>query len=213
MASTTEHILELHRLALQSSILVPFAEEHKYEQREDRSVICSQCGKEFQGHNAVHYHRHMRQHAGELPAQCSTCGQRFRDQFNVQMHERAQHTREQSFACPHCDKRFSHPSDHKRHLSVHLPAAERKSYECTECKRTFRLKNQLNRHLETHRPTTESTAWTCDRCSKSFASATRWGRHMRESHGIRRASSKGQITTSKPCVVPDKAWTDSHAQA
>ena len=81
--------------------------------------------------------------------------------------------------CSEGKKNFSHPSDFKRHISVHT--GER-PYPCIECGKTFKRKYNLNVHKRTH---TGERPYECIECGKTFQCKCHLTVHKRTHTGER----------------------------
>uniref|UniRef100_A0A1B8XZW0 C2H2-type domain-containing protein n=1 Tax=Xenopus tropicalis TaxID=8364 RepID=A0A1B8XZW0_XENTR len=178
---------------------------HKKDLAEEKTFICTQCGKNFSTkhnfhiHQLVHtgekpftctecsksfsqksvLHRHRRIHTQEKPFTCTECGARFSQKSMLHRHQTV-HTGAKPFTCTECGKNFSYKSNLLSHQKVHLG---QKPFTCTECGKDFSLKSTLNRHQKVH---TGEKPFPCPECGKSFSQKSHLLNHEKFHRGEKR---------------------------
>ncbi|XP_030002816.1 zinc finger protein 454-like isoform X2 [Sphaeramia orbicularis] len=82
-------------------------------------------------------------------------------------------TKERSFPCSCCGKRFSKKGNLSRHMRYHTGE---KPFTCSVCTKSFHVKEHLNRHMRVH---TGEKPFTCNICGKCSAAKGDLTKHMR----------------------------------
>ena len=97
---------------------------------------------------------------------CDTCGATRPFLSSLKAHMLS-HTKEKTFGCNLCSKKFRHPHSVLGHIKkVH--EAE-KPHACSYCDEKFRLPTQLKSHIKSHDPDyKKGLIWPCDECGRSF---------------------------------------------
>nr|XP_033816824.1 zinc finger protein 436-like [Geotrypetes seraphini]XP_033816825.1 zinc finger protein 436-like [Geotrypetes seraphini] len=107
---------------------------------------------------------------------------------------RQQHRR--FYECESCSRRFSDPSNLRRHRHIHTGW---RPYPCETCGATFRQKSQLDRHRFVH---TGERPFQCAFCPKGFRDSTELRVHYRVHTGERPYScAECQQTFSRICYL------------
>ncbi|XP_030053566.1 zinc finger protein 160 isoform X2 [Microcaecilia unicolor] len=107
---------------------------------------------------------------------------------------REQHRR--FYECESCGRRFSDPSNLRRHRHIHTG---RRPYPCETCGATFRQKSQLERHRFVH---TGERPFQCAFCPKGFRDSTELRVHYRVHTGERPYNcAECQQTFSRICYL------------
>ncbi|KAJ3592980.1 hypothetical protein NHX12_005318 [Muraenolepis orangiensis] len=178
--------LRLHRLHYCSSRL----------NEKSPKVQCSVCSKWLA--NSGSLRNHMKLHTGEKPHMCQHCGQAFRQKVcrlnesehdgerdcfvitpetkegNLQDHLRI-HSGEKPFPCSHCECRFSHKRELRRHMLSHTGEV----YLCSYCGKALRDPHTLRAHERLH---SGERPHRCQICGKGYILATKLRRHMVSAH-------------------------------
>ncbi|XP_069606533.1 oocyte zinc finger protein XlCOF22-like [Ranitomeya imitator] len=102
--------------------------------------------------------KHCRDNTRNKTYSCSICEKRFYKESDLVIHQK-NHTREKLFICSNCGKNFTQKSDiGKCHTGE-------KPFSCSECEKTFHLKSN---QVET-RSLTKKKPFSCSECGKCFA--------------------------------------------
>ncbi|KAM9852383.1 uncharacterized protein ACBR49_005463 [Aulostomus maculatus] len=91
-------------------------------------------------------------------------------------HHNMEESKEKSYSCSVCEKRFNNCSHLAAHIRTHT--GER-PYRCEICRKSFITTSALNRHKTIH---TEGKHFICNYCGKSFKWMESLGRHIRIVH-------------------------------
>jgi len=138
---------------------------------------CESCNKIFSSSQTLT--NHMKLHTKELEFRCDICGKYYVSRSvlgnHIKTHDSAYKI--PRFNCNHCDKKFTHPSNLKRHIrTAHFELSDKKTYVCQECGKSFRDPSARKHHLKTHM---EVRPFPCSMCSKSFGSKSQIDNHLR----------------------------------
>ncbi|XP_029440296.1 zinc finger protein 497-like, partial [Rhinatrema bivittatum] len=107
-----------------------------------------------------------------------------------------QHHHRRHYECEACGRRFSDPSNLRRHRHIHTG---RRPYPCETCGATFRQKSQLERHRLVH---TGERPFQCAFCPKGFRDSTELRVHYRVHTGERPyRCAECQRTFSRVCYL------------
>lgn len=85
--------------------------------------------------------------------------------------KRGQADREKTFACPHCDRKFSRRSHLERHQSIHTA---RKPFTCPDCSKTFSRADNLTQHRTPHCKRRRRAAYTSLRAADADTLLEPW---------------------------------------
>uniref|UniRef100_A0A670ZWJ6 C2H2-type domain-containing protein n=1 Tax=Pseudonaja textilis TaxID=8673 RepID=A0A670ZWJ6_PSETE len=174
---------------------------------EEKSFLCSDCGKAFAWRKNLASHQRLHAEGGH-PFSCAECGQGFSDKRHLTAHLRG-HMGLLPYACPHCEHSFAHRAGlaahqcgghtgkrpfacnecgrcfaHKRHLQRHCRnqhSAER-SYTCAQCGRAFSTRASLLAHIKSH---TGQRPFACPLCGRAFSRKSHLARHEAVHTGLR----------------------------
>ena len=139
--------------------------------------FCEICNKVFSSSQT--YSNHMKLHSKELEYKCEVCGKCFvsRSVLGNHMKTHDESNKIPRFKCAHCDKKFNHPSNLKRHIrTAHFELSDKKLYECQDCGKTFKDPSARKHHMKVHLAV---KPYPCTMCEKSFASNSQLESHIR----------------------------------
>jgi len=151
-------------------------EKHK-KGHKNMTHVCSTCKKVFATQQTLS--NHIKLHIGDLSYQCGVCSKSFVSNSVLGNHLKTHDTayKEPKFDCIHCDKKFNHPSNLKRHTrTAHFEMSDKKTYMCTECGKTFYDPSALKSHSRNH---LEIKPFACQTCNKTFSTNSQLNIHMR----------------------------------
>jgi len=161
--------------------LCEFPTEEDFEKHKEidcnRQYSCSMCNKTFS--SAQTLTNHTKLHTNELEYECNICGKQYvsRSVLGNHMKTHDSVSKIPRFDCSHCPKKFTHPSNLKRHIrTAHFEMSDKKTYDCTVCVKSFKDPSALKHHLKMH---LEVRPFPCRLCSKSFGSKTQLENHER----------------------------------
>ncbi|XP_069066872.1 zinc finger protein 721-like [Pleurodeles waltl] len=178
---------------------------------------CSECHKRFSWSSALSTHR--KTHVAEKSFICMECGKAFKTSNVFENHKKRMHSREKTYQCDQCDKRFFWRSALLIHLKIHAAGevlkcskpestisiksdlaphevlhTGEKPFLCVECGKRYWLKHTLKVHMKTH---TGEVQCMFPECAKVFRHRLDMERHQK-THSI-----TGLFT----CTVCDKNFT------
>ena len=139
--------------------------------------FCETCNKVFSSSQT--FNNHMKLHTKELEFKCYICGKCYvsRSVLGNHMKTHDENNKIPRFNCDHCEKKFNHPSNLKRHIrTAHFELSDKKIYACPECGKTFKDPSARKHHLKIHM---EVRPHPCDGCDKSFATKSQLESHVR----------------------------------
>lgn len=129
-------------------------------------IKCDSCS--YTTNTVANLKRHMIRHQDIYKYCCAICGQQFKCSTSLYLHQYTH--RENSFECPHCQKKFSRPQGLKNHIdSVHL----QKKHFCPECNEPFASYTGMMKHF---RVLHQGIRLVC-LCGKMFDRPTRYKKH------------------------------------
>ena len=111
---------------------------------------CGQCQKvfSFDGKFICHVNSHKRNHRAKIS--CEKCGSKFRNEKELEVHDKVKHNNETLFICPICAKSLGSATILDNHIKyVHSGDIEKK-HECRICSLKFTHRSKLQRHEATH---------------------------------------------------------------
>lgn len=129
---------------------------------------CSECHKRFSWSSALSTHR--KTHVAEKSFKCE-CGKAFKTSNVFENHKKRMHSREKTYQCDQCDKRFFWRSALLIHLKVH---ATGKVLKCPKSESTVSIKSELTPHEVLH---TGEKPFLCVQCGKRY-----WLKHTLKVH-------------------------------
>ncbi|XP_020799620.1 myoneurin [Drosophila serrata] len=130
-------------------------------QRHKDSLLCDKCGALFKTTHNLKMHK-MR-HEGLKAFACTSCDQRFVNQYLLKVHVRVRHLGETPYACKFCERKFFTSTSRSYHQRTqHIRDW---SYECNLCSLRFNTRTDLNKHKYRH---TGQKPFRCEVCNMSF---------------------------------------------
>jgi len=143
----------------------------------NKQHYCGTCNKVFSSSQTLT--NHMKLHTKELEFRCEICGKYYVSRSVLGNHLKTHDSSHKipRFNCNHCEKKFTHPSNLKRHIrTAHFELSDKKTYVCQECGKSFRDPSARKHHLKTH---LEVRPFPCSMCPKSFGSKSQIENHIR----------------------------------
>ena len=120
---------------------------------------CETCGEKFK--HFIYLKQHVRIHTDERPFLCKTCGKAFKQSIHLTQHLRI-HTGEKPYSCKTCGKGFTTRGPMKVHQRIHTGE---KPYSCKACGKAFKQSVHLKQHIGIH---TGERPFSCKTCGKDF---------------------------------------------
>ncbi|KAJ8713316.1 hypothetical protein PYW07_013686 [Mythimna separata] len=172
---------------------------------------CDNCNRTFNRKGSLR--RHMYVHLGIKPFQCKHCPQRFRSEYNKQIHYDRTHKSilddTELYICNYCEKPFLVKENLKKHLETHTKTGNsfkciycdkvfpyhillmqhekrhlvKGRHQCTLCSMSYGCRNLLYLHVKSHLKIKD---FICQYCGKEFLRPNSLKRHVEVSHGDHR---------------------------
>ncbi|XP_054283898.1 gastrula zinc finger protein XlCGF49.1-like [Macrosteles quadrilineatus] len=147
---------------------------------EDKSKVCSICGKIFAKHRNLKHHYLI--HTEERPYQCQICDKTFRHKTSLHKHKSV-HSNEKLYRCDLCGNSFKSLTSMRTHIRKH--SGERR-YKCDICDKRFLTKPHLKVHSYVH---ATELPFKCTDCPKQFYTKFQFQKHS-ENHMKKRRKQK-----------------------
>ena len=122
---------------------------------------------------------------------CEHCDKVFTDPSNLQRHIRSQHMGARSHACPECGKTFATSSGLKQHQHIHSSV---KPFQCEVCLKAYTQFSNLCRHKRMHADCRQQIK--CSDCGQAFSTITSLSKHKRFCEGALRHGLSMNVGTS-----------------
>ncbi|XP_075185466.1 gastrula zinc finger protein XlCGF66.1-like [Anomaloglossus baeobatrachus] len=116
--------------------------------------------------------QHQTVHTREKSYSCPKCGKRFSQHSALIAHQKT-HKGKKANLYVECGKCYSSKSSLDQHLRIHI---REKPFSCPECEKRFLQKSHLDRHIKTH---TGEKPFSCSECGKCFTRKSGLGKHQR----------------------------------
>ncbi|XP_058037030.1 GDNF-inducible zinc finger protein 1-like [Ahaetulla prasina] len=145
-----------------------------------RSYACDKCNHLF--HFAEQYQSHIDlEHSTSLGIKysCSICSQLFPNGHSLRQHRLTVHSRQRTFPCLLCDKKFQRQKDIDAHIRM-IHEKKQHPQKCPYCDKVISSKCGLTVHIRTH---TGEKPYKCQCCPASFAQRSAFNTHVRSHTG------------------------------
>ena len=142
-------------------------EESFHEIPDDKSYLCSVCGKFL--HSFSGLRRHNMNHQDKKKWECEICQKTVVEQAHYTEHVSAQHKIRQ-FVCKKCNKGYAYKASFTRHMKVCKKTDNTSTiqeYKCDICSSTFNKKDILNDHIK-GKHGCSTGHYPCNVCGKRF---------------------------------------------
>nr|CAD7443060.1 unnamed protein product [Timema bartmani] len=153
------------------------------------SFPCQVCDKQFTTKHKLA--AHMRNHTGERPFTCETCGREYKTAAGLGFHTKTSHmvwegkpmskyiqdAIKKDFPCKICGKVLSSRVGREHHIRTHT--GER-PYKCKLCELALKTPAQLHAHMQIH---SDSKPFPCTYCDKTFRRRPHLVSHLRTHTG------------------------------
>ena len=126
---------------------------------------------------------------------CNECDKKFSTPSNLKRHIRRVHSLDIPHTCDTCHKGFATVDMLKRHSQVHQ---KEKIHDCSQCGKRFARKDSLTRHFKTHAKRRAERSFTCNLCDETFHNIFPFQAHQRDVHQIGSGEKRKQSSTTNP---------------
>ncbi|KAL3862615.1 hypothetical protein ACJMK2_008571 [Sinanodonta woodiana] len=134
-----------------------------------------------EGNYADDSHSQQIGRSGDRRFACEHCDKLFTDPSNLQRHIRSQHVGARSHACSECGKTFATSSGLKQHQHIHSSI---KPFQCEVCLKAYTQFSNLCRHKRMHAGCRQQIK--CSDCGQAFSTITSLSKHKRFCEGALR---------------------------
>lgn len=140
-------------------------------------IKCQDCPRTFANKYSLDKHVRVAHGGCKKRYQCEECGQTFTKHNHLTSHQ-TEHSGQNHYGCPQCDKRFKYPRNLRHHLKSH------DKYKCTECEEVLDNWTQLRSHRAKEHKTDDRNC--CRECDKTFANKTLLKQHTKSHEDTRK---------------------------
>ena len=177
---TYEYLLYINFSLQMNPISVTAVEESYHEIRDDKSYLCSVCGKIL--HSFSGLRRHNMNHQDKKKWECQICHKTFVEKYHFTGHVSAHH-KIGLFACKKCHKEYAYKASFTRHMKVCKKADNTniQEYKCDICSSTFNKKDILNDHVK-GKHGCSTGHYPCSVCGKRFRYRSSRSKHTKSVH-------------------------------
>ena len=111
---------------------------------------------------------------------CSECGQKLKDQYNLDLHTRRHQNLRKK--CKECGETFKTENDLDFHTKYEHKSISQ--WNCMDCSFQSTSKDQLKSHINfKHTKDTNIEVYKCEVCKRQFRSVWHLNNHIRDEHG------------------------------
>ncbi|XP_055907664.1 gastrula zinc finger protein XlCGF8.2DB-like [Eupeodes corollae] len=109
----------------------------------DKPFKCVDCGKHFKTDSTLYAHR--KTHSKEAPHKCFDCGKGFKFKHHLESHLLQHKTKEKTFECSFCHKKFAALNNLTKHRKIHDNTSD---FSCHICGVKMMQKRYLKDHMK-----------------------------------------------------------------
>lgn len=118
----------------------------KFYHGNERPFKCTFCPASFK--QKVHLDTHKRQHTGEKPFVCESCGRAYHCASVLKSHMNRYHLHLKPHKCDQCPNTYRQLYELRDHINLHH--LNKKLYPCSLCDRRFGTRKHLHQHMLSH---------------------------------------------------------------
>ncbi|XP_030760250.1 oocyte zinc finger protein XlCOF6-like isoform X2 [Sitophilus oryzae] len=158
---------------------------------ERQTFACAHCDKKYTTKYFLRRHledNHMDSRSKNLQEnihKCSICGYQTRHVVYFRQHQNIHLTLEerQTFACAHCDKKYTTKYFLRRHLEDnHMDSRSKNLHKCSICGYQTRRVEHFRQHQNIHLTLEERQMFACAHCDKKYTTKYFLRRHLEDNH-------------------------------